>query len=564
LFEAVDIFIFFVDKKKFAMAYINIGTACSNLKQFKAALENYRKSVALARQANNKYFLSMALVQVGRFYRKRKDFDRSLVFLNEALEVSKENGDRQSLAMIHEGFAGQFFQTKNYSKALEHYLESLKLRKQLGDKAGMGKSYIHISRYYKHLKNYPKVIEYLQYALDVAEEIDSNLLKADVYTDYKDLYYYRTKDYRKAFEAYRELYKIEKNIQDKKGRTSVNRLQVRYEADKKQQQIALLEKNGKVQQLSLSNARIARNSLLIGTILAVILLVLLFQKYLYLLAFWKKRKYIGQFRLLEQIGSGAAGTVFRARGITDKSRIAAVKILNDQWFKDESTRKRFKQEAVIIDKLEHSNIVKIIERGEYKQQLFTAMEFLPGRTLEHSIRRENLLPLEGCLHIMVQVAEAVAFIHDRDIVHRDLKPENIMLVSGEEDSERVKLLDFGLARMELHSRLTQSGNFVGTLEYMAPEQVMEGETLLANDIFSMGVIFYRLLCGESPFGGETVVEIMGNLIKKKPFDVSVFRMDSPFELNFLVMMMLSKDPRERPTAREVGNDLVNILSLFPP
>jgi serine/threonine-protein kinase len=231
-------------------------------------------------------------------------------------------------------------------------------------------------------------------------------------------------------------------------------------------------------------------------------------------------------------------------------------------FSDENSKKRFKQEAVIIDKLEHPHIIKIIERGESGRQLFTAMEYLEGKTLESKINENKQLSINECLHIMVQISDALVFIHGKNVIHRDLKPANIMLVQNNGSPDFVKLLDFGLARMEFQTRLTRSGNFIGTLEYMSPEQLLNADSSPANDIFSLGVIFYRMLSGVNPFQGETIIEIMREVIKKEPFELLVSRPGIPGKLDYLVMKMMDKRPEQRPSAEAIRDYLLHFIQGY--
>jgi tRNA A-37 threonylcarbamoyl transferase component Bud32/tetrahydromethanopterin S-methyltransferase subunit G len=390
--------------------------------------------------------------------------------------------------------------------------------------------------------------------LKIAGELKA---KSSIASIYNNLYYlYEAKgDYKTANETLLLLYETEKQIFDEKSSQQINQLQEKYEAEKRAQEIDALKKNNEIQQLKLSREIITRYGLIIGLILVSVILLLVFKKYLYLFAFWKKQKHIGRFRLMDKIASGGMGTIFKAHSIHDKSDFAAVKILRDELFSDATNKKRFKREAAIIDKLEHPNIIKILERGESKQTLFIAMEYLEGKTLEHKIDEEGPLRLEESLDIMVQISDVIAFIHSKNIIHRDLKPANIMLIEKNGSPNFVKLLDFGLARMELETRLTQSGNLIGTLQYLAPEQVLDAHSAPTNDIFSMGVTCYYILSGKNPFAGETAIDIMRQIIIKEPVRVSELRPDIPKELDKLVMQMMNKEPGERPSAKSIQDKL---------
>jgi len=284
------------------------------------------------------------------------------------------------------------------------------------------------------------------------------------------------------------------------------------------------------------------------------------RKYITLSAFWKKQKYVGKFRLLDIIGTGGMGTIYKAKNLMDKSETVAIKVLKEEMFSDESSRKRFKQEAAIIDQLDHPNIVKVIERGESKQNLFIAMEYLQGITLTEKITADERLHIKEALHIMIQIADALAKIHSKNIIHRDLKPDNIMLIEKKGDPNFVKLLDFGLARTQYQTRLTQTGIVIGTISYISPEQISGKRSCAASDIYALGTIFYEMLTGDKPFMGETTTDIMKQILEKNPVEPIRCRDDIPRELNQLVMRMLGKEIKSRPVIFDVLAYLQDIES----
>jgi ligand-binding sensor domain-containing protein/tRNA A-37 threonylcarbamoyl transferase component Bud32 len=280
-----------------------------------------------------------------------------------------------------------------------------------------------------------------------------------------------------------------------------------------------------------------------------------FRKYISLSSFWKKEKHVGKFKLMDKIGSGGMGTVYKATNLMDKSETVALKILREDLFEDENNRKRFKQEAAIIDQLDHPNIVKVFERGQSGQNMFIAMELLEGGTLADKIMKEKQLKLDESLHIMLQTSSALAKIHSKKIIHRDMKPDNIMLIHRDGDPNFVKLLDFGLAKMQNQTRLTQTGIVIGTINYMAPEQISGKGSFIASDIYSLGVIFYEMVTGEKPFLGETTIDIMKQILDKSAIEPSRFRDDIPFDLNYLIMNMLFKEQEGRPAIGDVRERL---------
>jgi hypothetical protein len=282
------------------------------------------------------------------------------------------------------------------------------------------------------------------------------------------------------------------------------------------------------------------------------------KKYINIFQFWKQKNYIGNYKIIDKIGFGGMGTVYLARHTAQPSRKVALKVLKEEYTADSVQIKRFKQEAIIIDQIEHPNIVKIIERGEYKQSIYIAMELLCGETLAKKLARDKQLAIPDCLHIMKQVCSAFTLIHRKNIIHRDLKPENIMLIETEADPLLVKLLDFGLARAQTFSRLTESGMVLGTVSYISPEQITGNVYSTASDIYSLGVTFYEMVTGIRPFSGENTIEIMMQILNKNPIEPIRLRREIPKELNRLIMEMMAKKSKDRPGIKEVYSQLEKI------
>jgi len=284
-------------------------------------------------------------------------------------------------------------------------------------------------------------------------------------------------------------------------------------------------------------------------------LIAFIKKYVTFAGFWKKEKYIGKFKLIGKIGSGGMGTIYRAKDTTQKIGTVALKVLKEELYVDDNYRKRFKQEAAIIDQLDHPNIVKVIERGQFEQKLFIAMELLRGETLSTKIARVDEIDLMEVIDIIYQVTDALVKIHSKYIVHRDLKPDNIMLIENKGNCNFVKLLDFGLAKTEHQTRITQTGTVLGTLNYMAPEQISDGRFSYASDVYSLGVIFYETLTKKIPFPGDNVTDIMRQILHEAPIEPILLRPDLTPGLNNLVLRMIEKQPGLRPLAKEVFDEI---------
>jgi tetratricopeptide (TPR) repeat protein/tRNA A-37 threonylcarbamoyl transferase component Bud32 len=545
------------NEKEVSNVLLNIGIVYIELNRPAKALEYLRKAIEIKKKIGDRAGIAMVHGAIASGYQLQNDYRRALDYNKKALKIAEEIGIKLMIPRCTGNIGTIYEALRDYHQALDFFRKSLEISTETGDKLSMGLALISIGRVELELQNHAGALENIQKGLNIAKKIGKKDLALRGYKILSRLYE-AGGDYKKAMEYSRRLNQTDKELLNEKNQVQINKLQAIYEAEKKAKEIEMLKKDNEIKDLRLSNAEFARNAFIMGFLLVVIILALLFKKYLYLFSFWKKKKYIGQFRLMHKIASGGMGTIFKAHGITNKSEITAVKILKDELFTHEISKKRFKRESAIIDRLEHPNIVRIKERGESGRQLFIAMEFLEGSTLEHRLNTEGQLPLDEALHIMRQTADTIAYIHGKSIIHRDLKPANIMLIEKNGDPNFVKLLDFGLARAEFDTRITQSANFLGTTEYVPPEQILDAVVSPAGDIFAMGVIFYRMLCGKSPFPGATVIDIMRKVIGEEPEAVSESRPGIPAELNGLVMRMVQKEPGPRPSAESVKNTLENL------
>lgn len=275
------------------------------------------------------------------------------------------------------------------------------------------------------------------------------------------------------------------------------------------------------------------------------------KNHLKLIAFWKKKKYIGSYEIEEQIGVGGMGIVHRVHSLMDKSKIFALKVMKEEYLLDEIQKKRFKNESMLVDRLDHPNIVKVYERGEDNGRLYIVMELLEGQTLADRIKNDRYPTISQCIRIIIQVADVLVNLERENIIHRDLKLENIMLTRKEDDPGFVKLLDFGIARVQTFSHLTESGMILGTLPYMPPEVIAEGTLSPAVDVYSLGIIGYILLTHQKPFEGEKPIDTMRQIITYTPPAPIELNPGTPSRLNDLVLKMIEKRPESRPTAQQV-------------
>jgi len=260
------------------------------------------------------------------------------------------------------------------------------------------------------------------------------------------------------------------------------------------------------------------------------------------------------YKIIEKLGEGGMGEVFKAQD-TKLDRFVALKFLPSQLTASEDDKARFIQEAKAASAMNHPNVCTIHSIEEYKNQLFIVMEFVEGKTLKD---KKDSLSEKQTLEIGIQVAEGLAAAHEKGIVHRDIKPENIMV----RKDGIVQIMDFGLAKLRETSgvsRLTKAGTTMGTMGYMSPEQIQGLDVDHRTDIFSLGVVLYELLAGESPFKGMHETAIMYEIVNVEAPPLSSIKEGFDPELDSIILECLEKDKDERcQSAKELAKDLRKI------
>jgi eukaryotic-like serine/threonine-protein kinase len=223
------------------------------------------------------------------------------------------------------------------------------------------------------------------------------------------------------------------------------------------------------------------------------------------------RKTVGRYQILEELGKGTMGLIYKA--LDPKiNRLLAIKVIRFSDDFDEGMvqeiKDRFFREAEIAGKLSHPVIVTLHDVGEDGDLTYMAMEYLEGRDLSHYCLKGNLLPIRTVLDVVTKVAEALQYAHKEKVIHRDIKPANIMLLKN----GGVKVTDFGIAKA-ISSHKTKTGVILGTPNYMSPEQIMGHEIDAKTDIFSLGVLFFQLLTGDLPFHGENLSRLLNQITR---------------------------------------------------
>lgn len=249
-----------------------------------------------------------------------------------------------------------------------------------------------------------------------------------------------------------------------------------------------------------------------------------------------------QFRLEEKIGSGAMGVVYRA--VDERTgKPAAVKVITGEQSTKSNSAPRFIREAEILQKFRHPHIVRFLGGGRYQGQLYLAMELIGGGTVEDVLLAREFLPWEEVVDLGIQICSALQYAHDKGIVHRDLKPSNLLMT----ESRQVKLTDFGIAKDLDGTALTADGRTLGTLAYMAPEQIRGVREISHRaDLYALGCVFYQMLVGQPPFTVKSQAGLMNAHLMEPAPRVSAKNPQIPRALDDLIVSLMAKDAADRP------------------
>lgn len=266
---------------------------------------------------------------------------------------------------------------------------------------------------------------------------------------------------------------------------------------------------------------------------------------------------VGEYQIEKPIGEGGMGIVYGAVHPLIGKR-SAIKVLHQSLSADREGVARFIQEAQAVNKIGHANIVDVFAFGTLRDgRAYFVMEWLQGHTLKERIER-GTLPISDAATIMLALVRALEAAHAAGVIHRDLKPENVFLVA-DDDSFRVKLLDFGIAKLssaQQSTSRTATGITVGTPLYMSPEQARGVDLDARTDLYSLGVVAYEMMCGKTPFEGEaSAVEVMHAHLAKPPPPPRDRRPDMPAAFEAMILALLAKRPDDRPTLADVRRRL---------
>src|SRR5579864_2200196 len=259
----------------------------------------------------------------------------------------------------------------------------------------------------------------------------------------------------------------------------------------------------------------------------------------------------GRYEIMQLLGQGGMGAVYKARD-KELDRLVAIKLIRPELARNPEILQRFKQELILARQITHKNVIRIFDLGQSDGIKFITMDFVEGQDLRALLRERGKFPLNEAGRIMLQICRALEAAHAEHVIHRDLKPQNIML----DRKSRVYVMDFGIARSAHVPGMTQTGALIGTPEYMSPEQARGEKLDERSDIFSLGVIFYEILTGKTPYPSDTPLATLWKRMPEPVTPPSKLEPSLPFALNEIVVRALDIEPARRfANAREMAHQL---------
>jgi serine/threonine-protein kinase len=263
----------------------------------------------------------------------------------------------------------------------------------------------------------------------------------------------------------------------------------------------------------------------------------------------------GPYRVEELLGEGGMGLVYRATGPGGET--VALKLVKGEIAKDDVFRRRFDREARTAARIGHPNVVPVLATGEHKGIPYMAQQFITGGSLEHRIQRDGKLSLTLALDVCTQVADGLDAMHSEGLFHRDVKPANILL----DETDKAYITDFGLMKDREASVLTRPGQALGSMDYMAPEQIRGEEISAQSDVYALGCVMCECLSGKPPFADRQGMRILWAHLQEEPPNPIAERSDVPADVAWAILRALEKEPEKRPPTATAYAHMVRLAAL---
>ena len=267
---------------------------------------------------------------------------------------------------------------------------------------------------------------------------------------------------------------------------------------------------------------------------------------------------VGPYRIESRLGEGGMGLVYKATD-PDGTTIA-LKLVRGTLASDAVFRKRFDREARTAERVSHPHLVPVLATGEHEGVPYMAQQYIRGGTLQDKIEREGTIDLEEAVTLCLQIAKGLAALHEEHLIHRDLKPANILL----DEAGSAYVTDFGLAKDRDASVLTKPGQAVGSMDYMAPEQIRGQEVNAAADVYSLGCVMFECLVGQPPFADREGMQILWAHLQDEPPDPCAERPEVPKDVGWAVLRGLEKEADRRPPSPTAYARMVQVAAGVPP
>ena len=249
---------------------------------------------------------------------------------------------------------------------------------------------------------------------------------------------------------------------------------------------------------------------------------------------------VGDYKIESMLGEGGMGRVYRAT--TPTGKVVALKLVKAELAKDETFRRRFDREARMAAKVNHPHVVPVVDTGEHRGVPYLAQQFISGGSLEDKIKNSGALTLQDTVELCTAVATGLDALHAEGLIHRDVKPANILL----DEQENAFITDFGLAKDRDASVLTRPGQTLGSMDYMAPEQIRGEEVTAQTDVYALGCVVFECLCGRPPFADRQGMRILWAHLQEDPPDPCGERQDIAPDVGWAILRALQKEPDQRP------------------